>query len=79
MAGQQVDFSADLPTIKIRVVSEDSLASHTYTIVDLGIRYDANENGVIDRDEAIAAIVDYFNDVISRDEAIGVIRLYFSR
>ena len=78
LEGHQVDFSADLPTIKIRVVSEDSLASHTYTISDLGIRYDANENGVIDRDEVIAAIVDYFDDRITRDETIAVIELYFA-
>ena len=64
LEGHQVDFSADLPTIKIRVVSDDSLASHTYTISDLGIRYDTNENGVIDREEAVAAIVDYFDDRI---------------
>ena len=79
LPGHQVDFSSDLPAIKIRVVSEDGLASHTYTIADLGIRYDANENGVIDRDEVIASIVDYFDDRITRDETIAVIKLYFSR
>ena len=78
LAGRQVDFSPDFPSFKIRVVSEDSLASHTYTISDLGIRYDANENGVIDRDEAVAAIIDYFDDRITRVETIAVIRLYFS-
>ena len=78
LEGHQVEFNADLPTIKIRVVSEDSLASHTYTISDLGIRYDANENGVIDRGEVIAAIVDYFDERITRDETIAVIELYFS-
>ena len=79
LEGHQIDFSADLPAVKIRVVSEDSLASHTYTISDLGIRYDTDENGVIDRDEVVAAIIDYFDDRITRDETIAVIRLYFSR
>ena len=49
------------------------------TVLDLDLRnpYDADNNEVIDRDEAISAIVDYFNDVITREEAIEVIRLYF--
>ena len=53
----------------------------TVTDVDLGSLgslYDADKNEVIDRDEVIAAIVDYFNDVITRDETIEVIKLYFS-
>ena len=78
LEGHQVEFGPDLPTIRIRIVSEDGLAFHTYMIADLGAKYDVNKNGLIDRDEAIAAIVDYFKDVINRQEAIGVIRLYFS-
>ena len=39
---------------------------------------DKDDNGVIDRDEAIAAAVDYFNGVISKEEAIAVIRVYFA-
>ena len=78
LAGHQVDFSADVPAIKIRLVSGDGRVARTYTIADLGVRYDANNNGAIERDEAIAAIIDYFNDVISREEVIGVIKLYFS-
>ena len=78
LPGHQVDFSSDVPAIRIRVVSEDGRATNTYTIADLGIRYDANEDGVIDRDEAVNAIVDYFDANITRDEVIGVIRLYFS-
>ena len=45
--------------------------------VDLLSVYDRDNNGVIDRDEAIQAINDYFNDLISRDQAIEVINLYF--
>ena len=45
---------------------------------ELLARYDANDNGTIDRDEAIAAIADYFAGLIGRDEAIAVIALYFS-
>ena len=43
----------------------------------LGSHYDADKNEVIDRDEVIASIVDYFNDVITRDETIEVIKLLF--
>ena len=45
---------------------------------DLLSRYDADGNGRIDRDEAIRAVQDYFNNLISRDEALEVIRLYFA-
>ncbi len=45
---------------------------------ELLARYDANDNGMIDRNEAIAAIADYFAGLISRDEAITVISLYFA-
>ena len=78
LPGHQVDLSADVPAIKIRLVSGDGQATRTYTIADLGVRYDANNNGAIERDEAIAAIIDYFNEVITRAEAVGVVRLYFA-
>ena len=45
---------------------------------DLVSRYDANGDGQIDRDEAIRAVQDYFNNLISRDDVIEVIRLYFA-
>ena len=76
--GHQVDFSSELPAVMIRVVSGDGQATHTYTIADLGIRYDTDNDGAIERDEVIAAIRDYFNDVINREEVIGIINLYFS-
>ena len=40
-------------------------------------RYDLNRNGVIERDEALRAIRDYFSDVITRDEVLSVIMSYF--
>ena len=77
--GFQVDFSPIVPALRIRVVSEDGQATFSYTVTDLGIQYDANDDGAIDRDEVIEAIKDYFADRISRDETIAVIKLYFSR
>ena len=52
----------------------------TVKVIDmtLGSPYDLNNNELIDRDEAIAAVADYFNGEISRDDVIGVIQLYFS-
>ena len=47
------------------------------TEADLGDRYDADDNGTIDKDEATAAVVDYFGDLISKDALIEVIKLYF--
>ena len=41
-------------------------------------RYDKDRDGTISRDEAIAAVIDYFNGIITRDEAITVIIAYFS-
>ncbi len=41
-------------------------------------RYDANGNLAIEKDEAITAVIDYFNGVISKAEAITVIIAYFS-
>ena len=50
----------------------------TSTLGPLGDRYDANNDGSIERDEVIAAIRDYFNNLITRDDVIAVIRLYFT-
>ena len=40
--------------------------------------YDANDNYMIDRDEVIAAVGDYFDDEISLDDVIELIKLYFA-
>ena len=37
-----------------------------------------NRNGLIERDEALQAVVDYFTDLITKDEAIEVVLLYFA-
>ena len=55
----------------------------TVTVTNVGLagmvgRYDRDDNGAIERDEAIAAVVDYFNGVISKEEAIEVVRVYFA-
>ena len=40
-------------------------------------RYDTDNDGVISKDEAIAAISDYFEDKISKEDALEVIMAYF--
>ena len=44
----------------------------------LRIRYDTNNNDVIDRDEVLAAVRDYFNGAITADEILVVVGLYFA-
>ena len=60
----------------------DEIDTITVTItvtLDLLNRYDANNNGVIDRDEALAAITDYLlHGRITKEEARAVIRLYLT-
>ena len=78
LGGHQVDLGAGVTTVRIRVISPDSRATHTYTIVDLAGRYDANDDGAIDRDEVLDAIDDYFDydDRITKDEVLEIIGLY---
>ncbi len=48
------------------------------TNVGLDNAYDLNDNGVIEKSEAVAAVIDYFEGIITRDEVVEVILLYFS-
>ena len=75
--------------ITVEVTAEDDSTTQTYTVTvtraapesnreRLRNLYDSNDDGVIDRDETIAAIVDYFAGDLTRDETIEVIKLYFS-
>ena len=55
----------------------------TVTVTNVGLegmvgQYDGDDSAAIDRDEAIAAVVDYFNGVINKEEAIEVVRVYFA-
>ena len=55
----------------------------TVTVTNVGLsgmagQYDRDDSGAIDRGEAIAAVVDYFNGVINKEEAMEVVRVYFT-
>lgn len=78
VGGFQVEFGGRVPSVGIRLVSEDGQATQTYTVTDLGNRYDANDDGVIQRDEVVEAVKDYFAEVITREEVIEVVKLYFA-
>ena len=41
-------------------------------------RYDFNKNGLIERNEALAAVFDYFADLIAKQQALEVVFLYFA-
>ena len=74
--------------ITVSVTAEDGTTTRTYTVTviregspaseSMIDRYDANNNDVIDRDEVLAAVVDYFNGAITRDEVLEVVKLFFS-
>ena len=87
-AGATLDYEAEKNTFAVDVTATGSSGASatinvTIAVIDanlgtLGSRYDANRDRKIDRDEVIAAIVDYFDDLISRDDVVAVIVLYFS-
>ncbi len=76
LEGFQVEFGGRVPKVKIRVVSQDTQATHTYVVTDLGHRYDADANGSIEKVEAILGINDYLDHLITKREAIELINLY---
>ena len=79
-----VSLSVGSNVITVEVTAEDGETSRTYTVVVTGSQqslkslYDANNDDVIDRDEATAAVVDYFDGLITRDEVLEIIVLFFS-
>ena len=66
-------------------VTDAAGESDTITVAingtDMGLdnAYDANENGVIDEDEVVKAVRDYFNGDITPGKVVEVVRLYFSQ
>ncbi len=67
----------------VNVTATDTAGTGTIIIVEIAVTeapyhaYDANRNGVIDFDEVLAAVNDYFAGDIEEDEVIEVINLYF--
>ena len=59
----------DTITVSIRVTAVE--------LSEIAKTYDADEDGLISLDEAMAAVSDYFDGIITLDEALEVIALYF--
>ena len=70
-AGTDTDMGYSMPTMMVTTVDEMLPADF-----DPLARYDANDNGDIERDEAIQALKDYLDDAISKDDVIETIKLY---
>ena len=87
-AGTMLDYEADENGYEVTVTATDSSGASatvavtiTVTNVDLpGMAndYDADKNETIDRDEAIAALADYFSGVITQEEALEILQFYFA-
>ena len=87
-AGTALDYEADENVYEVIVTAADSSGASatiavTITVTDVDLtgranNYDADKNEVIDRDEALAAVADYFANRITRDEAVAVVQLYFA-
>ena len=87
-AGTTLDHEGDRNVYEVTVTAADSSGvsstiAVTITVTDVELPgvandYDADNNEVIDRDEALAAVADYFSAVISKEEAIAVVQRYFA-
>ena len=70
-------------TYTVNITATDSAGFGAIIIVTIEVveathhHYDQNRNGVIERDEVIAAVKDYFDGEMSREEVIELIKLYF--
>ena len=65
------DPAGDSATITVTITVTTS------TLGELGDRYDANGNGVIEKEEVLDAIDDYFDNLITKDDVLDLIDLYF--
>ena len=72
-------------TYEVQVIAADGNGNSaaadvtiTVTDVDLGTPYDRDSNEVIDREEAVAAVVDFIGGLITKEEAVAVVVLYLT-
>jgi hypothetical protein len=63
-------------------VSDTATDTTTVIIYEEGefdpYKYDKNQNGKIDKDEALEAVDDYLSAIITKDNVLEVVKLYFS-
>ena len=62
--------------------ADDATITVTITVTNVGLddSYDANDDGMIDADEVLNAVEDYFDDVsgIGSERVLDIVELYFS-
>ncbi len=71
-------------TYTVNLTGTDSGGTGAIIIVDIAVaeapyhRYDLNRNGIIEKNEVLEAVGDYFSDVIEKPMVLEVISLYFA-
>ena len=81
--GYSIPLTAGENTIKVVVTAEDGTTTATYTVIVTSAQlalfdtYDVNDNGRIDKSEALKAIDDYLeHGTITKDQVLEIINLY---
>ena len=61
-------------------MADDAMVAVTITVTNVGLAdsYDADDNGVIDVDEVLNAVDDYFDDLIGVDRVLDIVDHYFA-
>ena len=87
-AGTALDYEGDRNVYEVTVTATDSSGASATVTVTIAVTnvelpgmandYDADNNEAIDRDEALAAVADYFGGAVTQDEVIAVVQLYFA-
>ena len=87
-SGTMLDYEAEKNVYEVTVIATDSSDASTTVAVTITVTnvdlpgmasdYDADKNEAIDRDEALAAVADYFSGAITQEEALEVVRRYFA-
>ena len=81
--GQEVTLELG-QTYTVNLTATDSSGTGAIIIVVIEVGeatfhpYDLNKNGIIDKDDVLAAVSDYFADLIEKDEVLALVSLYFA-
>ena len=82
--GAALDYESDTTSYSVTVTATDPSGASdsvdvTINVNNVGLMsaYDSDDSGDIDKDEAVKAVQDYFEDTITRGEALEVLQLYF--
>ena len=81
--GQEVTLELG-QTYTVNLTATDSTGTGAIIIVVIEVGeatfhpYDLNKNGIIDKDDVLAAVSDYFADLIEKDEVLALVSLYFA-